>query len=132
MEFDQISSSADNHQVYMNGFTFAGRGLGVRVTFSLNRIGKNIHWDQSKRLVTGSLVVLMAANDVSVCKVAIVAARPLSGLEKNPPEIHLFFGRTEDLEVDSQREWIMIEERSGFFEAERHTLLALQKMMLEK
>jgi len=28
-------------------------------------------------------------------------------------------------------EWVMVEERTGFYEAERHTLLALQMMMRE-
>lgn len=64
--------------------------------------------------------------------VATVAARPLAGLEQQPPEIDLFFARPEDIELDSQCEWFMIEERSGYFEAERHTLLALQSMSHER
>lgn len=65
------------------------------------------------------------------CAVAVVAARPLTGLQSNPPELDLFFANSDDLELDVQKEWVMVEERAGFFEAERHTLLALQKLMRE-
>ncbi|KAL9048752.1 MAG: hypothetical protein Q9162_007569, partial [Coniocarpon cinnabarinum] len=118
-------------QVQVCGITFANRGLGIRVKFSLGRVGKNIYWSQSKRLIAGTLVVLMSP-DRSICKVATVAARPLELLEKNPPEVDLFFGRAEDLDVDSSQDWIMIEERGSFFEAQRHTLVALQRMVDEK
>jgi len=74
----------------------------------------------------------MVKGNLSTLKVATVAARPIAGLEQNPPEIDLFFARSEDLELDSSREWIMIEERSGYYEAERHTLLALQQMARER
>lgn len=96
-------------------------------------MGKKIRWEQSKRLITGSLVVLTPANDMFQKKVivATVAARPLDMLDQNPPEIDLFIARTEELELDPAMEWIMLEERTGFYEADRHTLLALQKMMKE-
>jgi len=74
----------------------------------------------------------MIKGDPSTLKVATVAARPIAGLEQNPPEVDLFFARPEDLELDPTREYIMIEERSGYYEAERHTLLALQHMSQEK
>jgi helicase required for RNAi-mediated heterochromatin assembly 1 len=63
--------------------------------------------------------------------VATVAARPLEGLQQNPPEIDLFIARAEEIEIDPAQEFVMVEERTGFFEADRHTLLALQKMMRE-
>lgn len=105
----------------------------MRVTFSLQRAGKKILWEQSKRLITGSLVVLTPAADMFQSKaiVATVAARPLEGLNLNPPEIDLFIARAEDLQIDPATEFVMVEERTGFFEADRHTLLALQKMMRE-
>ena len=118
-------------QVQLCGITFARKGLGIRVKFSLGRVGKNIHWAQSKRLLTGSLVVLMSP-DKSKCKVATVAARPLEMLSKSPPEVDLFFGRSEDLDIDCSQDWIMVEERGSFFEAQRHTLVALQRMIGEK
>jgi len=74
----------------------------------------------------------MAKNDHNTLKVATVAARPLAGLEQNPPEIDLFFATPSDLELDPAREWIMVAERSGYYEAARHTLVALQKMSRER
>lgn len=116
--------------------TFSNRGIGIKVAFSLSRVGKRIHWAQSKRLITGSLVVLIPFEtnnyNVNNAKVAIVAARPISDLEQDPPQLDLFLARPEELEIDCQKKWIMLEERSGFFEAERHTLVALQKMVHEK
>ena len=103
------------------------------MTFSLARVGKQVLWEQSKRLITGSLVVLTPAGDMFRTKaiVATVAARPLDGLNQNPPEIDLFFSRPDELELDPALEWVMIEERTGFYEADRHTMLALQKMATE-
>lgn len=63
--------------------------------------------------------------------VATVAARPLAGLQQNPPELDLFIARAKEMEIDPAMEFVMIEERSGFYEADRHTLLALQKMARE-
>lgn len=78
-------------------------------------------------------MVLTPADDMFQKKaiVATVAARPLTGLQNNPPEIDLFVARAEDLEIDPAMEFVMVEERTGFYEADRHTLLALQKMMRE-
>lgn len=67
----------------------------------------------------------------SVCRVAIVAARPLAGLEQNPPQIDIFFGGANELEIDPQREWIMVESRNGFYEGSRHTLRELQMLSRE-
>ena len=66
-----------------------------------------------------------------VCKVAAVAGRPLNLLEKTIPEIDLFFSRSEDVDLDPRQEWLMIEDRSALFEAQRHVLVALQRMQLE-
>ena len=120
-------------QVHICGVTCSTRGMAIRVTFSLYRTGKQIRWDQSGRLITGSLVVLTTKRDPFQNKaiVAVVAGRPLSGLEQNPPEIDLFIVRPEEQEIDPAEEWLMIEDRGGLYEAERHTLLALQRMMRE-
>lgn len=92
-----------------------------------------ILWEQSKRLIAGSLVVLTPAKDKfqSTAIVATVAARPLEYLKLNPPEIDIFFARSEDFEVDPSIEWLMVEDKGGLYEANRHTLLALQRMMRE-
>jgi len=109
------------------------RGIGVRVKFSLDRIAKKIDWKQSKRLMAGSLVVLLSTPDAALCKVAVVAARPITLLEQaTGPEIDLFFACSEDLEIDCRKEWIMVEERSSFYESQRHTMVALQRMMDER
>lgn len=67
----------------------------------------------------------------SRCVIATVGARPLSALEQDPPEIDLFFPRPEQMEIDPTETWIMVEERTGFYEAARHTLMALQRLTKE-
>lgn len=90
-------------------------------------------WEQSKRLVQGTLIALSPANDMfkNICKVGVVAARPLSGVQSNPPEIDIFFGSPDEIEIDPQQEWVMVESSIGYFEAYRHTLSSLQKMGTE-
>ncbi|KAK5123677.1 hypothetical protein LTR85_002313 [Meristemomyces frigidus] len=120
-------------KVHICAITCSTRGIAIRVTFSLQRAGKKVLWEQSKRLISGSLVVLSPADDAFKTQaiVATVAARPLQGLQQNPPEIDLFIARPEEMELDPAMEFVMVEERTGFYEADRHTLLALQKMMRE-
>ncbi|KAF4542629.1 Dead box helicase [Lasiodiplodia theobromae] len=119
--------------VHIVGFTFCHRGLAARLQFSLARTGKRIHWEQSKRLLTGSLIALTPEDDNfrSQCTMAIVAARPLANLVQDPPEIDIFFPRPEEIQIDPGQSWIMVEERSSYFEGNRHTLRALQKLMRE-
>jgi helicase required for RNAi-mediated heterochromatin assembly 1 len=90
-------------------------------------------WEQSRRLISGSLVVLTPVNDMfrTTAIIATVAARPLAAITQNPPEIDLFISRHEDLDIDPAAEYVMVEERSAYFEANRHTLLALQKLRTE-
>lgn len=104
------------------------------MAFSLRRAEKLIRWEQSKRLTSGSIVALTHANDKfdTICKIAVVAARPLVFLYTDPPTVELYFNSVDELELDPQQEWIMIEARSGYYEANRHTLRALQKMSSEK
>jgi len=120
--------------VYIKGLTLAQQGVAVRVGFSLRRAEKRIRWEQSKRLTSGTIVALTHAKDKfdTICKIAVVAARPLSFLYTNPPTVELYFNSVDELELDPQQEWIMIEARSGYYEANRHTLRALQKMATEK
>lgn len=120
-------------QVHICSVKCSPRGIAIRVTFSLFRTGKKILWEQSKRLITGGLVVLTPANDRFKTKaiVATVAARPLEGLRLNPPEIDLFIARPEESEIDPTQEFWMIEQRGSMYEADKHTLLALQRMMRE-
>ncbi|KAK0279811.1 hypothetical protein LTR91_005563 [Friedmanniomyces endolithicus] len=120
-------------KVHICGVTCANRGIALRVTFSLGRVGKKIRWDQSKRLISGGLVVLTPKADMFQKRaiVATVAARPLELLDLDPPEIDLYIARPEDMEIDPAVEWVMVEDRGGFYEADKHTLVALQRMMRE-
>ncbi|MCJ1290377.1 hypothetical protein MMC34_001913 [Xylographa carneopallida] len=134
MEKDSQEHAAIYENVHISGVTFAQRGIAVRVEFSLRRAGKMIRWEQSKRLTSGTLVALTPATDkfATVCKVAVIAARPLVGLQQVPPSIDIYFNSSDELEIDPQKKWLMVEARSGFFEAQRHTLRALQKMSGER
>jgi helicase required for RNAi-mediated heterochromatin assembly 1 len=117
-------------QCYIKGFTFSPQGIAAKVSFSYKRAGKKIIWEQSKRLISGSLVALSPAVDgfQTTCVVAVVAARPLDGVKHTPPEIDIFFGSPEEIHMDPQQEWVMIEAKTGYYEAARHTLVALQKL----
>ncbi|KAF2714355.1 hypothetical protein K504DRAFT_366188 [Pleomassaria siparia CBS 279.74] len=132
-EYPMEASIGIYDPVYITAIVFSNRGLATRVAFSLGRVKKHIRWEQSKRLITGTLVALSPADDnfQTKCVIATVAARPQSALELNPPEIDLFFARPEDSEIDPMKKWVMVESRNSFFEASRHTLLALQHMMRE-
>ena len=79
------------------------QGVGFRITFSHEKAGMRIRWEQSNRLQQGTLVALSPENDCfqSICKIAIVAARPIEGgLDQNPPQIHLFWGDVKDTFID--------------------------------
>lgn len=118
--------------MHIIGLITSTRGIAIRITFSTRRAGKKILWEQATRLKSGSLVALTPSADMFRTKtlVATVAARPLKGLQENPPELDLFLRGTE-IELDPAVEWTMCEARSSFFEAERYTMLALQKLMHE-
>lgn len=78
-------------------------GAAFRVEFSNERAGKKIRWEQSKRLIQGTIVALSPQKDNfnTICKVAVVAARPiLGGLDQNPPQIDLFFAEDRDAVFD--------------------------------
>ncbi|KAE8389150.1 P-loop containing nucleoside triphosphate hydrolase protein [Aspergillus alliaceus] len=121
-------------KVHIVGITFSPQGLAFRIRFSSNRSGKNIVWEYSKRLVTGTIVALSPVNDVfkRECVVAVVAARPLDQLKQQPSEIDIYFAQPEDADFDPHQEWIMVEARTGYYESMRHTMTALQKMNRER
>ncbi|MCJ1468415.1 hypothetical protein MMC07_007043 [Pseudocyphellaria aurata] len=133
MEEDSQENASIYEKVHITGLTFATSGIGARITFSLRRAGKKVLWEQSKRLVSGSMVALTPANDMfkTICRVATVAARPLAGVMMNPPEIDIFFASPTEIEIDPQQEWVMAECKDGYFEAYRHTLRSLQRMSVE-
>jgi helicase required for RNAi-mediated heterochromatin assembly 1 len=107
--------------------------MAARVQFSHERAGKRIRWSQSKRLQQGSIVALTTPSDKfnTICKIAVVASRSLTGVIKNPSEVDLFWGDPNEATFDSTEQYVMIEARDGYFEANRHMLVALQKLMFE-
>ncbi|KXL47135.1 hypothetical protein M433DRAFT_64459 [Acidomyces richmondensis BFW] len=120
-------------KVHICEIVCSNRGISLRVTFSVRRAGKNIIWEQSKRLISGSLVVLTPSDDVFQSKaiVATVACRTIQMVSQNPPEVDLFIPDPDKLEIDPALEFVMVEERGGFYEAKRHNLMALRMMMRE-
>lgn len=87
----------------MTGVLLSRSGPAIRVEFSTERAEKTIKWEQSTRLMQGTLVALSPAKDnfANVCKVATVAARPVEGgLDQNPPTIDLFLENMEDFLLD--------------------------------
>ncbi|KAL8945072.1 MAG: hypothetical protein Q9216_000056 [Gyalolechia sp. 2 TL-2023] len=133
LEQDSAENACIYEKVFIVGLTFAHSGVAAKVTFSLRRSGKKIIWEQSKRLLQGTLIALTPVHDMfkTVCKVGVVAARPLMGVNSNPPEIDIFFGGPDEIEIDPQQEWVMVESSIGYYEAYRHTLASLQKLTME-
>jgi helicase required for RNAi-mediated heterochromatin assembly 1 len=102
--------------------------------------------------VLGTVVALSPDTDMfsTICKIGVVAARPIKGgLDQNPPNIDIFWGDCEDAIIDPDQcktsiatiytllidlvvAYVMIEARTGYFEAYRHTLKALQCLRNEQ
>ncbi|KKA19844.1 hypothetical protein T310_6168 [Rasamsonia emersonii CBS 393.64] len=121
-------------KVHIIGVTFAPKGVAARLQFSTARAGKNIVWEYSRRLMSGSIVALSPVQDhfKSKCVVAVVAARPLEQVKQQPHQVDIFFARVEDAQFDVQQEWIMVEPRTGYYESVRYTMTALQRMTNER
>jgi helicase required for RNAi-mediated heterochromatin assembly 1 len=118
----------------VTGYTFSQIGPAAKLCFSTERSGKRIQWSQTKRLQPGTIVALTPAKDMfkTTCKIAVVAARPVSCVDKDPSEIDIFWANPGDAEIDATVEYVMVESRTGYFEAYRHILVALQKLMMER
>ena len=108
------------------------KGLATRLSFSMARSRVRINWKTSKRLTSGSLIAVTPANDMFSTRTipGIVAARPLSLVDQKTPHIDIFFPY--DAVVDPSIEYVILEDTTGFFEAQRYNLVALQKMTREK
>jgi len=122
-------------QVAIKGMKLSPVGPAFRVEFSTERAGKQIRWEQSKRLMQGTLVAISSHKDSfrTSCKVAVIAARPLvGGVDQNPPQVDIFWGDNNDAVFDPDEHYIMVEARTGYFEASRHMLIAIQKLMTER
>ncbi|KAJ6155542.1 hypothetical protein N7470_006108 [Penicillium chermesinum] len=120
-------------KVHVVRVTMAQKGLAFRIRFSTKRSGKKIVWKYSSRLTTGSVVALSPVNDrfSSICSLAVVASRSIDNVQKSPPEVDICFADQGDLDFDPQQEWVMVEARTGYYEAHRHVLMALQKLSKE-
>ena len=125
-------SVAIYERVHIIGFTFTAKGIAARITFA-TRAGKRILWGSSKRLMPGTIIALTKAKDKFTDQgiICVVAARPLAGVDATPCEIDIFFASPEDVETDPHTEWLMVEAKTGYFEAARYTLAAFQKLSKE-
>lgn len=80
-------------------------GPAFRVEFSTERAGKQIRWDQSKRLMQGTMVAISSHRDCfrTSCKIATIAARPLiGGVDQNPPQLDIFWGNYREAVFDPE------------------------------
>ncbi|CAG8245566.1 unnamed protein product [Penicillium olsonii] len=120
--------------VYLTGLNVTDQGLAIRVCFSARRAGKNIFWATSDRLRPGTLVALSPVADdfMTKCVVGVVACKLLKKIEKDPKEVVILLASFDDVDLDTQKEWTMVEARTGYFEATRNTMTALQKLSTEK
>lgn len=66
------------------------------------------------------------------CVVGVVACKLLKKIEKDPKEVVILLASFDDVDLDTQKEWTMVEARTGYFEATRNTMTALQKLSTEK
>jgi helicase required for RNAi-mediated heterochromatin assembly 1 len=72
----------------------------------------------------------------------------VGGVDQNPPQVDIFWGNYKEAVFDPDErkktplptekradvsgEYIMVEARTGYFEASRHMLVAIQKLMNER
>ncbi|KAI1750478.1 P-loop containing nucleoside triphosphate hydrolase protein [Xylaria castorea] len=116
-------------KVFVQGYLMTRLGPMCRIQFSTQRAEKKIRWTQTRRLTTGSLVAISTAADGfrTICMPAIVADHPIrDGLDRNPPTIQIFWSNTDDAVLDPTIELVMLESRSGYFEAVRYCMVGLQ------
>lgn len=116
-------------KVFVQGYLMTRLGPICRVRFSIERAGKRIRWNQTRRLTTGSLVVLSTAKDGfrTICMPAVIADHAIrDGLDQNPPTIQFYWANIDDAVMDPAAELVMLESRIGYFEATRHTMVGLQ------
>jgi hypothetical protein len=117
---------------------FGSRQVLYRVSFRLPYYVR-VTWEQSKRLMPGSLVLLSKDHFKTDLKVATVVERgdkPMAGsnrfefmidiyLEQDNPDMPLGFGDPVTGEEDM---YVMIEATDGYFEAYRHVLSVFKNL----
>ncbi|KAI0105353.1 P-loop containing nucleoside triphosphate hydrolase protein [Hypoxylon sp. NC0597] len=116
-------------KVFVRGYLMTRLGPMCQVQFSTERSGKKIRWIQTRRLTVGTLVAISTASDCfkTICMPAIISEHRIrDGLDQNPPTIHFQWANLDDAIMDPNQELVMIETRSGYFEAVRHSMVGLQ------
>jgi helicase required for RNAi-mediated heterochromatin assembly 1 len=111
--------------VRITGVTTTNMGPAVEVQFSTRRCGKKINWETSSRLMPGSVVIL-SCDRFATCIPAVVASRDEDKLKVNRTD--LWFPHPDMLEIDPRKVFVIAEERSTFYEAQRSVMMSLQKM----
>ncbi|KAI9485981.1 MAG: RNA helicase [Benjaminiella poitrasii] len=128
--------------VHLNAIVFGSRQPLYRISFRLPYYVR-VNWNQSKRLMPGSLVLLSKDHFQKDLKIATVVERgdePMRGpnrfeymvdlyLERDNENDPLGFG---DPSLSSEDTYIMIEATDGYFEAYRHVLGVFQRIAPEK
>ncbi|KAK0628320.1 P-loop containing nucleoside triphosphate hydrolase protein [Bombardia bombarda] len=115
--------------VFIKLYLLARIGPIARVEFSTKRSKFAIKWQQSRRLVPGTIVAISTREDnfKTICKVATIAQRPFrGGLDQDPPLVDIMWANPEDAVFDPDLELVMIESRNGYYESTRHALIGLQ------
>ncbi|KAG9569747.1 P-loop containing nucleoside triphosphate hydrolase protein, partial [Aureobasidium melanogenum] len=134
LEHREISPGIGIYEkAFATGVILSYRGLSVRMCFSTFRAGVKIDWNTSKRLKAGSLLAISPTSDKfqKQITIAVVGARPMDLLNESPPKIDVIFPHPKDTILDPAEEFVILEEISSFFEAQRHNMLALQRMTKE-
>lgn len=80
----------------------------------------------------GKIVALSTDNFRTDCRVAVISQRPFEGgLDQSPPLVDIIWADPDEAIIDPDQDLVMIESRSGYYEAVRHTLRGLQRAMQE-
>ncbi|KAL8345942.1 hypothetical protein RB598_000049 [Gaeumannomyces tritici] len=120
--------------VYIIGYLMTRIGAFFRVRFSTRRAGVKIKWLQSRRFTPGTILAISTAEDKfqTICKIAVVAQRPYKdGLDQNPPLVDLLWADPNEAVFDPGLELVIVESRTGYYEAARHALTGLQHVANE-
>ena len=87
---------------------------------------------QSKRLTPGSVVALSKKEDQFKKRVKIATVAQRDFKEGQDPVVDLMWADPSDAILDPREEYLMIESRTGYYEAARHVLTSLQQGSAEK
>ncbi|XP_067120912.1 NFX1-type zinc finger-containing protein 1-like isoform X2 [Centruroides vittatus] len=100
-------------------------GIVHLISFDVKPFSR-VQWEVSKRLLTGSLLCFSSDN-FETMKFATVANRDPSKLRKGQLEVHFEKLGCDMFSIPSSEIFVMVESEA-YFEAFRHTLLALQQI----